>query len=142
MKHLKKKRTLGRERKQYRALMFGLADSLFIHKKIETSLAKAKELRPLAERFITKAREKNLNKIRLSNKKLSRKAAVELFEKIGPKCRKRAGGYLRIIKIINRKSDNSKRAIIELVDFSEEKEKEKEKPKKEEVKVNKKEKKI
>jgi large subunit ribosomal protein L17 len=145
MKHLKKGRILGRTSGQRKALLRSMAGSLFLQKSITTTLAKAKELRPFAEKLITKARTNDFNKQRLVNKLIAKEASSELFEKIGPFFKERKGGYLRIIKLMKRSSDYSKMAIIELVDFKEEKEvakKDSESPEKEKVSSKKEEKKV
>lgn len=117
MKHLKKGRTLGRARSQRKALLAGLASSLFTHKRIMTTLAKAKEVRPYAERLITKARVKSAVQLRQVKKTLPRSAAKELFDVVAPKVNERKGGYLRIIKAGQRNSDAAPMAVVELVDF-------------------------
>ena len=138
MKHLKKGRTLGRVRSQRRALLAGLASSLFLHKRIMTTLAKAKEVRPYAEKLITHARRKSLSQIRQVKKVIPRIAAKELFDVIAPGVVERRGGYLRIIKAGPRKSDAAPMAVVELVDFRKKKDEKKAKPAKgEEVKVKK-----
>ena len=122
MKHRKKGRTLGRDREQRRALLASLVSSLFIHERIETTLAKAKELRPFAEKMITKGKIKSAARIRLARKIISKKPTQKLFNVIAPSFLKRKGGYLRIIKKSQRKSDGAPMALIELVKVKEEKE--------------------
>ncbi|MBD3238222.1 MAG: 50S ribosomal protein L17 [Candidatus Moranbacteria bacterium] len=117
MKKLKNKRTLGRNAGQRKAMFQSMAGSLFIHKSIQTSLAKAKELRPRAEKLITLARQGDFNSIRRINKFLAKKAAMELHKNIAPAMKNRPGGYLRIIRLCNRVSDASCRAIVEIVGF-------------------------
>jgi large subunit ribosomal protein L17 len=135
MKKLKKGRTLGRDSIQRKALFKSLANSLFLKKKIKTTLAKAKELRPFAEKLITKAKKNDFNTIRRISKLISKKAAKELFDNLSPFYKKRPGGYLRIIKLGQRESDAAKMAIIELVDYQ----KSKDKPQKKDSKKAKKE---
>jgi large subunit ribosomal protein L17 len=137
MKHLKKRRVLGRVKSQRESLMSGLASALFMHKKIETTLAKAKEMRPYTEKLITKAKVKNQTRIRLVNKKISKMASKELFEVIAPFYLERKGGYLRIIKKSFRKSDCASMALVELVDFPREESKKAQEDKKEGKKLDK-----
>ncbi|MBD3244858.1 MAG: 50S ribosomal protein L17 [Candidatus Moranbacteria bacterium] len=117
MKKLQKGRKLSRTSDQRRALLNSLASSLFINKRITSTLIKAKELRPFSEKLITKAKQKDLNNIRYVLKFVSNKASTELFDQISQKAKKRNGGYVRIIKMSPRKSDKSPMAIVELVDF-------------------------
>jgi len=121
MNKRKKGRSLGREKDQYKALMRTLLVSLIDKNKIVTTLAKAKELKPFAERKITIAkrglRGDNLAmvaKIRLLKKDLPEKSVKELLALV--KLSKREGGYTRIIKLMNRKSDASPMAMIEWTD--------------------------
>ena len=134
MIHLRKGRKLKRTSSHRKALLRNLATSLFEHKKIETTLAKAKELRPYAEHIITRAkhalaREKqgilpsgqtiDIHNRRIVNKDIKRKAVLqELFDTIAPTVENRAGGYTRIIKTGFRRGDGGASAIIELVDWS------------------------
>lgn len=120
MKHLKKRRTLGRDSAQRKALLSGLAGSLFLHKRIQTTLAKAKEVTKFAEKLISKAKIKSVATIRSVNKVLSPAASRELFDVVAPKSLERRGGYTRIIKVGQRKSDAAPMAFLELVDFPKE----------------------
>lgn len=115
MKHLKKGRKFGRVKKQRNALMRGLASSLFKYGKIKTTEAKAKELRPYAEKALTKAKLGSVHSIRILRKKFSKDTVSTMVKKIAPKYKERKGGYTRIMKLPNRKSDGAKEAIIELV---------------------------
>lgn len=115
MRHLKKRRKFGRERGQRKALLKSLSCGLIKKEKIQTTEAKAKELRPFIEKIITKAKNGNLTYRRLTISKLGQEAAKKLFEKIAPKYVKRKGGYIRIIKLPRRASDASRMAIIEFV---------------------------
>ena len=117
MRHLKKGRILGRERAQRKALLKSLASSLIIHKRIETTLPKAKEMRPYVEKLITKAREKTPAQLRLVKKNLPKQAVKELFDIVAPAFEGRTGGYLRIMKKSLRESDNAPMAIVELLGF-------------------------
>lgn len=114
MKHLHKGRVFHRERDQRYAMLKSLAQSFFKHKRITTTVAKAKELRPLAERIITHAKENSLAKKRLVAKYLSPKDVV-LVSDIAKKFHDVKGGYTRIVRLGRRKSDGSEMAIIELV---------------------------
>ncbi len=117
MLHHKKTRKFGRESGQRTALIRGLAYSLVKHGKIETSLAKAKELRPFIEKLVTGSMKKGaMEAMRFTQSKLpSREIAGMLFKTIAPKYKDRKGGYTRIVKLPVRKSDGSARAIIEFV---------------------------
>lgn len=108
---------MGRVRSQRKALLASLASSLFMHKRIMTTLAKAREVRPYAERLITKARVKSAVQLRQVKKVLPRQASKELFDVVAPKVNERKGGYLRIIKAGQRNSDAAPMAVVELVDF-------------------------
>ena len=115
MRKRKKGRKFGREKSQRKTLLRNLANSLFLKEKIKTTESKAKELSPLAEKYITKAKKINLANRRLLLKELSPKVVKKLEKEIGPRYKERKGGYTRIIKMGPRKSDGAKIAIIELV---------------------------
>ena len=133
MRHLKKGRKLNRTSSHKKALLRNLATALITHKKIHTTLAKAKELRPYIEKLITRAkksyiREQNnllpegakldVHSRRIASSYLYGKAAVQaLFDEIAPKVVDRAGGYTRIVKTGIRQGDSAKTAIIQLVDW-------------------------
>ena len=108
-------RKFGRKRDQRKALLKSLARELFLKERIKTTEAKAKELRSFAERFIEKAKEKNLSNIRYVARFFAKDVVKKLFYEIGPKYKERKGGYTRILKLGQRKSDGAKMAIIELV---------------------------
>lgn len=98
-----------------------MLSSLFTHERIVTTVAKAKEFRPKAERLITLSREKNLHNIRLALQEFpgrhGRAVVMKLFNEIGPRSLSRKGGYTRILKLGKaRLGDNAPRAIFELVD--------------------------
>jgi large subunit ribosomal protein L17 len=100
-----------------RLLLAGLATALFEHGRITTTEAKARRLRPLAERLITKAKHGDLHNRRQVLRVVRDKSVVhELFEEIGPRFANRPGGYTRITKIGPRKGDNAPMAVIELVE--------------------------
>ncbi|MEA1925802.1 MAG: 50S ribosomal protein L17 [Patescibacteria group bacterium] len=120
MKKRKQRRTLSRKKEQRIALMRTLSVSLIKHKRIETTLAKAKEMRPFAEQLATKAKKglkkgSELAALRLLKKDLPVVAISELM-KIAEKIKERKGGYLRIIKLPLRKSDSARMALVEWVD--------------------------
>ena len=116
MRHRKAGRQLRRTGEQKIALMRGLAMSLIQHGAIETTEAKAKELRPFVEKLITKARSGTLHDRRLAGRHVQvRGLNDKLFNEIGPKFASRAGGYTRILKTGHRKGDGAEMARIELV---------------------------
>jgi large subunit ribosomal protein L17 len=115
MKKRKKGRKLSRKRDQRRALLKSLARELFLREKIKTTEAKAKELRSFAEKFIERAKEKNLSNLRYLKRFFGKDVVKKLFEEIGPRYGERKGGYTRIIKLGPRKSDGAEMAIIELI---------------------------
>ena len=116
MRHRKAGRQLRRTGEQKLALMRNLASSLIEHGAIETTEAKAKELRPLVEKLITKARSGTLHDRRHAIRHVhKRETADKLFQELGPKFARRAGGYTRILKTGHRKGDGAEMARIELV---------------------------
>lgn len=115
MRKKNKGRALNRPRNQRKALLATLATSLFLHEKITTTEAKAKELRVAAEKWITRARENNIHNRRVLVASLSEKTVKKLMDEIAPKYLTRQGGYTRIIKLGARKTDGARMAIIELV---------------------------
>ena len=120
MRHNVKGRKLGRTASHRSALLNSLATSLLKHKRIRTTLAKAKETRGFVESIITKARKNDPNSVRQVMKVINDKEVVkELFSDIVSKVGDRPGGYTRVIKLGNRKGDAASMAIIELVDYNE-----------------------
>ena len=121
MKHGKKINKLNRTSSHRKALMSNLASSLVVHKQITTTDAKAKELRRHVERLVTYAKKDNLHGRRLILKNIkgsnSKSIANILMHEIAPMYKDRNGGYTRIIKIGNRKNDNSLVSMIQFVDF-------------------------
>ena len=116
MRHRKKGRNLSRSPSHRKALLRNLATSLFQHERITTTTAKAKELRPYAERLITLAKRGDLHARRLVVRRISDRDVVgKLFDDIGPRYSERPGGYTRILKLGNRKGDAAEMALIELV---------------------------
>ncbi len=117
MRHRKANRRLRRTSEQRLALLRNLASSLIEHGAIETTEAKAKELRPFVEKLITKARSGTLHDRRLAGRHVHKRATADkLFQEIGPKLAKRPGGYTRILKIGHRTGDGAEMARIELVE--------------------------
>ena len=119
MRHGKKHNHLGRKAEHRQALLMNLSIALITHKRITTTLAKAKALRVHLEPLITKAKDDSTHNRRVVFSYLQNKEALkELFDVVGPKVGDRPGGYLRVIKIGFRRSDASDMAIIEFVDFN------------------------
>ena len=117
MRHRKAGRQLRRTSEQKLALMRNLATSLIEHGAIETTEAKAKELRPFVEKLITKAKMGTLHARRLAVRHIHKRAAADkLFQEIGPKYATRKGGYTRILKTGHRKGDGADMARIELIE--------------------------
>ncbi|MDI9866120.1 50S ribosomal protein L17 [Flectobacillus sp. DC10W] len=120
MRHGKKFNHLGRTASHRAALLSNMASSLILHKRIQTTVAKAKELRKYVEPLITKSKTDDTNSRRVVFSYLQSKEAVkELFGTISEKVASRPGGYTRIIKLGNRLGDNADICLIELVDFNE-----------------------
>ncbi len=115
MKHQSKNRKLGRKTGPRKALLKSLMNSFIKYEKIETTEAKAKEIKPKIEKLITRSKTDSLANRRILTSKLTKEMAKKMIEKIGPKYTKRSGGYTRIIKTSPRKGDGGKMAIIELV---------------------------
>lgn len=119
MRHGDKINNLGRTTAHRKALLSNLACQLIQHKRITTTLAKAKSLRVYVEPMITKSKTDSVNNRRLVFAKLQDKEAIkELFGAISDKVASRPGGYTRIIKLQHRMGDNADMAMIELVDFN------------------------
>ncbi len=125
MRHGDKINNLGRKKAHREALLSNMASQLITHKRIVTTLAKAKALRTYIEPLVTKtkkaeSKEQIMHNHRIVFSYLQDKSAVkELFTVIGPKVASRPGGYTRIIKLGIRVGDNAERAMIEFVDFNE-----------------------
>ena len=101
-------------------MLSNMASSLILHKRITTTIAKAKALRVYVEPLITKSKEDTTHNRRIVFKYLKRKEIVsELFRDIAVKVADRPGGYIRIIKLGNRQGDNAEMAMVELVDYNE-----------------------
>ncbi len=120
MRHNKKFNHLGRQAGHRKALMSNMASSLILHKRIETTVAKAKAVRMFVEPLVTKAKEDTTHSRRVVFSYLKQKEAVtELFRTIAPKIAERPGGYTRILKTGFRLGDAADMCIIEFVDFNE-----------------------
>ncbi len=151
MRHRKSVIKLGRTPEHRKALLANLAALLFEKKHIQTTEAKAKATRQMAERLITLAKKGTLHARRLALQRLRQKRIVKiLFEEVAPRYMDRNGGYTRVVKLGRRLGDGAPMAVIELVGFEtaekkhkerEAKREEKEKQKKQEAKEEKKEKK-
>lgn len=125
MRHGDKINNLGRKKAHREALLSNLASQLIVHKRIVTTLAKAKALRTYVEPLLTKTK-KGDSKEQISHQHRvvfsylqDKEATKELFTVVGPKIASRPGGYTRILKLGIRPGDNAEKAMIELVDFNE-----------------------
>ena len=120
MRHNKAINHLGRKSGHRKALLANMATSLILHKRIETTVAKAKALKGYVEPLITKSKEDTTHSRRVVFSYLKNKEAVtELFRTVAPKIADRPGGYTRILKTGFRQGDGADMALIELVDFNE-----------------------
>lgn len=120
MRHNKKFNHLGRKSGHRKAMLANMASSLILHKRIETTLAKAKALRVYVEPLITKSKDDTTHSRRTVFSYLKQKEAItELFRVIAPKIADRPGGYTRVLKLGFRQGDAADMAMIELVDFNE-----------------------
>ena len=120
MRHNKAINHLGRKSGHRKALMANMATSLILHKRIQTTVAKAKALKSYVEPLITKSKEDTTHSRRVVFSYLKNKYAVtELFRVIAPKIADRPGGYTRVLKTGFRQGDGADMALIELVDFNE-----------------------
>ena len=120
MRHNKAINHLGRQSGHRKALLANMATSLSLHKRIQTTVAKAKALKMYVEPLITKSKEDTTHSRRVVFSYLKNKEAVtELFRTIAPKIADRPGGYTRVLKTGFRQGDGADMALIELVDFNE-----------------------
>jgi len=120
MRHGKKVNHLGRKTAHRKAMLSNMACSLIEHKRINTTVQKAKELRKVVEPLITRSKDNSTHNRRIAFAVLGQKEVVtELFSVVAPKVGDRPGGYTRIIKTGNRQGDNAEMCMIELVDFNE-----------------------
>jgi large subunit ribosomal protein L17 len=117
MKHHKALRKFGREKNQRKAFIRSLLINLIRHGRIETTLARAKEIRPLVEKLVTLAKEDTVARRRLVASRLLNQEAetAKLFKEYAPKFKTTEGGYTRILKLPVRLSDGAEKAIIEFV---------------------------
>jgi large subunit ribosomal protein L17 len=120
MRHGKKNNHLGRKTAHRKAMLANMACSLIEHKRINTTVAKAKALKQFVEPLVTKSKEDTTHNRRIVFARLRQKDAVTaLFRDVAVKVGDRPGGYTRIIKLGNRLGDNADMALIELVDYNE-----------------------
>ncbi len=120
MRHAKRINHLGRTASHRVAMLSNMASSLIMHKRISTTLAKAKELRKYIEPLVTKSKNDTTHSRRMVFSYLQDKTSVtELFREISPKIATRPGGYLRILKTGFRQGDNAEMCMIEFVDYNE-----------------------
>jgi len=116
MRHQSNKVTLDRKTASRSALLANLAESVVLYEKVTTTKAKAKAVRPVVERLITRSKNGTLATRRALITKLYTKNAVDkLINELGPRYKERAGGYTRITLLNNRKGDGAEEAVIELV---------------------------
>jgi large subunit ribosomal protein L17 len=119
MRHQKKRIKLGRKAEHRKALLANQVCSLIAHQRIKTTLAKAKAVRPLAEKMVTLGKDGSIHARRMAFSALRQKDAVKkLFDDIAPRSTERNGGYTRIVKLGQRKSDSASMAFIEWVDVA------------------------
>ena len=118
MRHQKNTRKLGRTSQHRDLMLANIVASLILHKRVKTTLAKAKAARPLAEKLVTLGKGGTLHDRRLAVAKIGQKDAVgKLFKEIAPGFKDRKGGYTRIIKLGPRQSDSAPVAFLEWVDY-------------------------
>ena len=119
MRHGKKFNHLGRKTAHRKAMLSNMAGSLIEHKRVMTTVQKAKALRKVIEPLVTRSKENTTHNRRIAFAVLRQKEVVtELFNVVGPKVGDRPGGYTRIIKTGSRQGDNAEMCMIELVDFN------------------------
>lgn len=134
MKHCRKGRQFGRVRSQRKALFSSMLSSLFIYESIKTTEAKAKELRGKVDRIINKAKKSSSNEMEMFRKlesELPKVAINKIKEMLNDRLNDRNSGYTRLVKVSPRKSDGAKEAILEFVDYRQDKEVKKDSSKKE-----------
>lgn len=117
MRHRVETQKLNRDASHRKALLRNLSDSLLVKGKVETTLAKAKYVRPYVEKLITRAiKNNNYNSIKIVKNDLSLESTVKkLFEDLAPKLKSKPGGYTRIVRTGNRSGDNAEMARVELI---------------------------
>ena len=119
MRHLKRTAKLGRTGAHRNAMLANMVCSLILHRRVTTTLAKAKAARPVAEKMVTLGKSGTLHDRRLAAARLKQEDAVRiLFNEIAPTQKERHGGYTRIIKLLQRRGDAAKCAILEWVDVA------------------------
>jgi large subunit ribosomal protein L17 len=119
MRHLKRTAKLGRTSEHRNAMLANLVCSLIMHKRVTTTLAKAKAARSVAEKMVTLGKKGSIHHRRLAAARLHQEdAAKTLFKEIAPAFKDRNGGYTRIIKMNQRIGDSAQKAILEWVDFT------------------------
>lgn len=117
MRHRKTGRKLGRTAAHRRALKRNMAEALFRHERIRTTVAKAKELRPYVERLITLSKSDTVHARRMFAREIQdRKLIQHVFSEVGPRFENRHGGYTRVIRLGNRQGDGAEMALLELVE--------------------------
>ncbi len=122
MRHRVKKKHFGRTTNQRKALFRNLLVNLFLHERIETTVAKAKAIRSMAEKMVTLGKRGDLHAKRLALSYVPNRTAVaKLFSDIAPRFADRNGGYLRVVRTRNRLKDQAPLAVIEFVDYEERK---------------------
>lgn len=120
MRHGKKRRKLGRTSAHRTAMFRNMLHSLMLHGRVKTTLAKAKEVRRIAERIVTRGKEDTVHARRAVRKWLPDRAIVgRVFDDVAPRFADRPGGYTRIIKLGPRQGDGAEEAILEFVDWEE-----------------------
>lgn len=120
MRHRVSGKLFGRTANQRKALLRGLIASLFEHQRIETTLAKAKEVKKLAERIITLGIKGDLHSKRVALSHVPNRSSIsKLFNEIAPRFSGRNGGYLRVVQTRNRVNDGAPMAVLEFVDYEE-----------------------
>jgi large subunit ribosomal protein L17 len=118
MRHLKRTAKLGRTSEHRNAMLANLVCSLILHKRVTTTLAKARAARSVAEKMVTLGKSGTIHDRRLAAARLHREDAVKvLFNEIAPSQKDRHGGYTRIVKLGNRQGDAAQQAILEFIDM-------------------------
>jgi large subunit ribosomal protein L17 len=115
MKHLRKNRKFGRLADYRKTFLWNLVNNLILKERIRTTKTRAKEIRKIVERAISRAKKDTVSNRRLLSKKLEPKAVVKLFKDIAPKYVSRNGGYTKVFKINTRKNDAAEMVLIEFV---------------------------
>jgi large subunit ribosomal protein L17 len=119
MRHLKRTAKLGRTGEHRNAMLANLVCSLIIHKRVTTTLAKAKAARSVAEKMVSLGKSGSIHDRRLASARLHRDDVVKvLFDEIAPAQKERRGGYTRIVRLNQRRGDASERAILEWVELA------------------------